>query len=915
MRKAPRSVSVTWLLSVALASAVGVEPLLDPGGFSVDFRNVGTTAVAGDDLLRNGGMEDVAPDGVVAGWTRHAYVWLDPPDRALEASLLKRIAPLMRWESNGDDACEGKRSLLLALPRSAHAVGDPPVREYCPYWRQSVVIGGSAAPMRYVLSFFYRGECVPDFPNSQGYVRVTFYDRETPGEGSQTRVYAQKLFVPGHGWRRGQLAFTAPKATRRLDVRLALRNCGEVSFDRVSLHRCAETEEDGVSVRLMPWHFLKDRYCLASGDVGVVVFGFRNEAKAEIGRPQLLLQLPQCIEIVDLDRAARLGERRLVHTDDGVLREVRIDIGAWKGRIRDGTFRYPYNMWQGLTLLVRTSQPAGGERYVGHYWLEDGAYRSRSRAFQIQIVPPFADASPPEQFKAGTHLFLVQNFRSPDGVSAFARLYRRAGFNAVHVYPSQLGAELGRVGVERYTQPFANGYTMGDRTPGGKPEHAVFRLADGQPRWEAICPVEVYTKGDYFRSRIEKDMLRRILVTERQAEQIMCNWEPFMYNGKGCFCARCKEELRVYSKLSRQEIDRVWPESVARDHHDTWLKFRSWQHGKLMATIEETVHALGKEAGLDSHFIPEIHYGLLTESWAGRPHNREFAAIDYLGKLPVLLPWAPYNWYVFGTGPYEYVRGRHLNCHTTAMDVKRFLQGQLPETERPRLIAFPYGTYEGATEPEAIAFEVLTYFLNGYSGAFVYLFPGGYDARYWAALADANRFIARFESVVMNGTPIRNHELTPASPLPKPDPRFLSASGCLHRGPGDRWNDLPLLLSWGFEHRGKRLIAVGNFWERGECFFHLRVRGLDASRRYVVHEPAERRCYADRRGNIALAVADLAGGLLLHVGAMRHSFFIVEEHRQGTDYGTVIRPRQMEAAMQERFGAGNGHRARVDREV
>jgi len=878
-----------------------MEPAFDPGGFSVDLRHVGTTAVTGDDLLRNGGIEDVAADGAVTGWTRHAYVWLDPADAALEASLLKRVRPLMRWESNVGDAHEGKRSLLLGLPRSAHQEGDPPVREYCPYWRQSVAITDLEAPGRYVLSFVHRGECVPDFRSSQGYVRATFYDRETPGEGSQTRVYAQKLFVPDRGWRKGQLAFLVPKATRRLDVRLALRNCGRVSFDKVSLHRCAEAEEEGVSVRLMPWHFLKDRYCLATGDAGTLVFGFRNEAKAKVERPQLLLQLPEWIEIVDLDRAARPTGDRLVHTDDGTRREVRIDISAWKGRIRDGTFRYPYNMWQGLTLLVRTSRPAGEERYAGRYWLEDGAYRSAPRAFQIQIVPPFAGAATPRQFRIGTHLFLVQSFVKPEGVNAFAKLYRRTGLSAVHVPPSPLGAELGRLGIERYTQPFANGYTMGDRAPDGKPEHAVFRLADGQPRREAICPVEVYTKGDYFRSRIENDTLRRILVAGRQAEQIMCNWEPFMYNGKGCFCGRCKDEFRAYSKLSRQQVDRVWPKSVTHDHHDTWIKFRSWQHGKLMVAIEETVHAVGKEAGRDSHFIPEIHYGLLTESWADWPHNREFAAIDYLGRLPALLPWAPYNWYVFGTGPYDYVRGRHLNCHTTAMDVKRFLRERLPATAQPRLFAFPYGTYEGVTEPEAIAFEVLTYFVNGYHGAFVYLFPGGYDARYWAALAEANGLIAQFEDLVMNGTRVRDHTLTRASPLPRPDPRFLSAGGCLHGGPNGRWNDLPLLLSWEFEHHGERLIVVGNFWERGECFFRLNVRGLDASSRYVLREPAKHRCHADRKGSIALAAAGLADGLLLHVGAMRYSFFVVEKHRKDTEYGSAILPQQISSTMQKRL--------------
>jgi hypothetical protein len=320
-----------------------------------------------------------------------------------------------------------------------------------------------------------------------------------------------------------------------------------------------------------------------------------------------------------------------------------------------------------------------------------------------------------------------------------------------------------------------------------------------------------------------------------------------------------------------------------------------------MATLEETVNALGKEVGLDSHFIPEIHYGLLTETWEENSSNREYAAVDYLGKLPVLEPWAPYNWYVFGRGPYDYVRGLHLSCHTTAQDVRRFLASRLPPDQQPRLLAFPYGTYEGATQPEAIGFEFLTYFLNGYSGAFVYLFPGGYDARYWRALAETNRLLARFEPLVCGGKAAQNHEVKPETPLPRPDPRFLSAAGCAAGSENARrWQDLPLLLSWEFEKDGARLLAVGNFWERGECFFRLTPRELDRRTRYVLHEPAARRVYTDRNGRIAQKASDFGKGVLLHVGAMRYSFFVLEPYREGVDYGTPVRPQDLEAALHER---------------
>ncbi len=890
----------TCVALVLVGGPSRAAPALDPGGFSVDFRNTGMTAVTGENLLRNGDMEQTDAAGRLTDWETASYVWLPVANPARQTEIDRRVRPLMRWETTAEQSYQGRRAMHLAIPRSASDPGDTEGGEYCAYFHQPVVVAPLAAPTKYVLAYHHRGQSLTDIPNSRAYVRVTFYDHENPAQAKETRVYAQTIFLPSDHWRSGELEFSAPPSTRCLDVRLALTGCGEVWFDEVSL-RPALIQEHGPTVRLMPGSYLDNLYCLSTGDAGVMVFGFRNETGAKIEHPQLLLQLPEDVDLLDTAPAATVLEQKPVSIQGAKLTEYRLDLAPWVSRIHDGAFPYPYNMWDGLSLLVRTTRPAGDARYRACYWLEDGAYRSEPLSFDIRVVPALPVVAGPKLFRSGAHLFLVPSLTKPEAVRAFAALYRQVGFNAVHVPPSPLGAEFGRLNVERYTQPFANGYSMGDASPQGKPEDAVFRLADGQPLWEAICPVEVYRKGPYFRARIENDLLRRLLVTDRQAEQIMCNWEPYMYNGRGCFCDRCKAEFQAFSKLPAAEVDRVWPKSVIQEHGDLWLAFRSWQHGRVMATLEETVNALGKEAGLDAHFIPEIHYGLLTASWDKYPGNREYAAVDYLGKLPVLEPWAPYNWYVFGTGPYDYVRGLHLSSHVTACKVQDFLGARLGAEKRPRLIAFPYGTFEGVTQPEALAFEFLTYFLDGYHGAFAYLFPGGYDARWWRALAEANEEIARYEPFVVGGQPVRKHDLRAETPLPKPDPRFLQDCGPVDNP--QRWQGVSLLQSWEFEQGEARLFAVGNFWERGECFFRLTPKGLAAGRKYVMREPSAHRVYVDRSGRLARDAADLAGGVLLHAGALRYSFFVLEPYREGRDYGTAVRPQEMDAALRERLPA------------
>lgn len=368
-----------------------------------------------------------------------------------------------------------------------------------------------------------------------------------------------------------------------------------------------------------------------------------------------------------------------------------------------------------------------------------------------------------------------------------------------------------------------------------------------------------------------------------------------MYDGRGCFCDRCKAEFSAYSKLPVADVATIWPKTVVTAQPDLYRKFRSWQHGKLMATIEQSVVAAGEEAEHEAHFIPEVHYGLLTESWPKWGHFGEYAAVDYLDQLPLINAWAPYNWFIFGRGPYEYLRGQHLSCHVTATEVQDFVAGRLPPEKRTRLIAFPYGTYEGATPPEAIAFEMLTYFFDRYHGAFVYLYPGGYDARYWRALAEMNRQMGLVEDYVVDGVPAQEHRLTPVTKLPRPDPRYLKECGPVDQP--ERWKDISLLQSWEFKRGNNRLFAVGNFWEESPCFYRLTPRDLKPGTRYVLCEPAANRVYTNRQGSVALTAADLSAGLLLHTGALRYSTYVLEPYRAGKTYGEPVRPQDMEAAM------------------
>lgn len=876
----PRAWLPVAMVCAGWAGGVGAV-VLDPGGVSVSFTGCGSAAVTGPDLLRNGGMEHLDAAGKPADWQPDSYVWLAVTDPARQAQVERRVKPLLQWDVGPDHAAQ------LTIPQPAYDPADPPGHEICAMFHQRVVLPPLTSATRYLLSYHHRGWCGQDMPNCRAYTRITFYDSDDPAQAKPTRVYDQVLFQPGAEWRPGQLITTAPADTRVLDVRIALTGVGEVQYDDVALH-AAQEQDNGLSARLMPEAMLDNRYCLSSGDLLTMIFGFRNGDDRTLEQPQLVLRMPAWVEVLETAPAVHVQRQ----TAEGMA-EYRYDLTPLKGRIHGTDFPYPWNQWEGLNLFVRTAREAGPELHEATYWMEDGAFRSEPQRFSLQITPALPPTVAPKLFRTGAHPFLIWSATQPETIAGFGRTFAQVGFNAVHCPPSAIGDDLGKRGLERFTQPFANGYTI----YGPKPDEAAYRDIEGKAVPDAICPTEVYRRGAHFQSAVAHDLLRRMLVTERRADQLMCNWEPYMHVGRGCYCDRCKEEFRAFSQLA--DVDATWPRTVAEKHGDLLRQFRRWQHAQFMATIEETVAGLGKEAGREMHFIPELHYVNLTAGWEKLGDSREFAAVDYLDRLPVLNAWGPYNWWVFGRGPYEYVRGLHLNCHVTAQQVHEFLRSRLPADKQPRLYAFPYGTFEGATEPEAIGFELLTYFLNGYAGALVYLYPGGSDARWWRAIGEANAQIAQFEEYVMEGKRSRTHQVQALTPLPLPDPRFLE-SGCMMPTDTERWRETPLLQSWEFERGGRRLIAVANFWERGECFFRL-TADVPAGK-YVLREPLSGRCFGTSEG-AALTADDLKRGVLLHVGALRCAWFLLEPARPGAVSDELARPQEMQAAMQQRLPA------------
>ncbi len=687
-------------------------------------------------------------------------------------------------------------------------------------------------------------------------------------------------------------AETIPQTFISGGVSVDLSLCGSETAKATAL-----SAVDGVSVALVPLSRVDNTFCLASGQPGIMLFAFKNEKGRKVEAPFVCLKLPPGTKSLAASAPSKVSDTR-AEPDGGSV--TRIDVGG----LKDSFSKDGYGTWNSLGVLVTATAPASDTILEASYWYEDTIGKTEPLRLAIKIVSP-AKGKKPKTFETGT-MFAREGDFEGESAKIFADFYAGCGFNAVHGNGQSAFYRMAKErGIFRYVQPFwlCNGYRIGQ---GKKPDGTKFIKADGAPFEDAgldsICPLEVYKEGEHYRGKIVGD-LRKMLGDNDTADSIMPNWEPYYYDFKGCFCEKCRDEFASFAKLPKEEVAASWPSSVMTTHREIWVKFRSWQHGRLMETLEKSISAIGKETGKNAHFIPEIAWSALVEG--GDVEFAQYSPADYLGKLPVLEPWGPYIFHP-ASKKYEYYTGIHMITFAAARDMKRLVASKVPEPKlRPKMIAFPHGLQcdDWVTEPEAIAFDTLCFFLNGWEGSLVYYFPRGYDARYWSALADANTAIAEFEDFTLKGKAFDGISVKPQSPLPTLNiPDYWDEGGDFKKKLPWLKENPALLQAVGYELDGRRLVAVGNFWTKGEAFFILALAGLPEGA-YTLREPLRNRQFTAEDGK-AFTASDLAKGVPLHVGALRWAFFVIEPGDKSASIPTAsITPQTVAKAMTEKNAA------------
>ena len=853
------------LLVPLLLSAVVVHsaPELDHGGKSLDFGKFqipkrDETGIIGKNLIVNGNFEleneKSAGRQIGKNWRTMPLIW------SKNTELRKKILPLM---SVAVENVSGEQKHVLVIDHKPDITshldneGKPMLATYS---TQNISLASVDKPVEYLFKMKVKGNYGSLSISRTVLLLCNFKDGSGKKAKNTGKSLLRRFSVVQGKWQDVSTKVTIPPGTRVCEITVSLYGVGKFMFDDISFAKAKE--EKTAKVKIYPMYLFDNMAYLGQGQANVIKFGLANQRWKNTKNVKLHVILPDGIRAIASSYRGKLSESRKV---DGGKTEYVFDIGA-DPIAKDNYFTRSPNV------IVDVTAPASDRDMEGTCYLSCNGDKGEIEHFKMRIVPSFKSRSP-KNFYSGMCDLNSDLFFYDGKAAAYADFYRNAGMNILHGYDrvnykNVLWDELhGKYGLKRAATVrwAANGCRFGYK--GGVPDEIAFLDIEGKPfkdriQYSFVCPTVVYKKDPRFLAIMQPILAREL----KNLEMVLPNWEPYMLDGRGCFCSRCGEEFIQFtkSKLKEAEIRKNWPKKVAVIYPEIWKKFRSFQHGNVVRTMEKLVADTGRKMGKDIHFVPEIQYDTVTENGNAGSFAKEYDPVNYLSDLPWLAPWGPYL-YTDTRNIYQYYPGKNIAQLFALENVTHFITKHCRNGNAPKLMSMPGGGWDGVmSEPEALAMDMVSAFVAGFDGATPWTFPFGCDYRWWRAMAKANDMIARNEDIVSKGSKVPGIvTLKPQTRLPR-----FQLSDVLNKL-------LPDLKGQSIvQHRAFRkgnitVVAVANFWAKGECYFTLAIRDLPAGN-YVVTD----------QNDIFYGTfthTELKKGILLQAGALRWMFFRFEK--------------------------------------
>ncbi len=664
--------------------------------------------------------------------------------------------------------------------------------------------------------------------------------------------------------------FNVPQGTKHLFLEFSLYHAAEADLDDITL---TQVTEYGLEAAVFPFYvYPGEAFHIEKGVSAVLDVRLKRNDNSPIQSPELVMELPEGFDVIGVNQPNRI----ISVTTEKKIRRIRIDIGTSVSR----NMAYgSYARWGGVDVVIKSNLPSSGEFYSCRYFVINNAEAGKVKILPLRVVEPGEKGKIPKKFVSGASGFdlMFDSNTTDDLLNAFTDF----GFNAVKGNfnaESVKATEKYHIGTYGEIWHIMNGYRLGAKN---KPLDVAFLQEDGTPFVEEygnaghICPVEVYTRGPYYREFVLKKQMRNYVVERGVWSYMAVNWEP-CNSEKGCFCPRCMNEFIRYSGLPAAEVKKSWPKEMKIKYYDLWRKFRSYQHGLLVAMLDRDMKDLAASINKEGAFIPILEYSSLTSWW-----NSDFQAYNpdaYLDRIRFIQPFGPYFFYHTGLGGDQYFPGIHYLTFAAARECNSFIAKKIPEkSKRPFLFGYPLsqefaGNAPWVTEPEALVFDTLCFYLNQWKGSFAYLFPYGYDHRWFRAMSNAHAQIAATEEIVMEGDADNSFfNVKTISPIPSGDilASYRKDAYMFTTLRQPQVKNIQLILFAGFRKENEYLVALGNSWIKSEVFLSLSLT-LPSERQWRVTIPDKRILLG------TFSSAELAKGILVHTGALRWEFYRVE---------------------------------------
>ena len=714
-----------------------------------------------------------------------------------------------------------------------------------------VMLGNSGGTYRLSFSYDYKGsgECaclVRYYRNVKGHIhgvsKPVQYIRLSPGPFLRDFVLPAESDILGVEWRAGELD--------KLEIRDLCVVKRHVTMPCVAF--------------LMPLGHLDGTFAISRGQCGVMGLSWRKADPAFSGawhKFEYRVALPPGVEFIDI---SQMASAKSVRTERDAAGFTHVAFRPhYKRHVPGGNV----SIHSSFGLLVATERPEGD---IGDGMLEvwyDGKRVSETARVHFVSVPPVKAVKPVTYFNGFESPENMIWFLRPESNIRFAKFMSEAGVGGVLSDSDESLRALwrtngiGRILVQN-SKKFANGYRVGGDYSKRPPE-------DRYVAWEkrkgvfsyyfdtAACPKAIYEERPFFLTNTVPDLAKML----KGSDGLWANWEPYHFDGKGCMCDRCRAGFAAFAGIPENDLAADWPTNMVQEKYRAKLQeYRSREHAKLVKTIDRHVRRILGEESMG--FLPGVSWKQMSSS-PNRKSAAEYDEIYYAGSLKWIEPWGPYVWWPPNI-EYVYDKSSPLMHFFAAVDVRRQVDKDYPAPNRPKLMSFPHGVQgNGAlTQPEHLEMALDCYFFTGWEASFLYFFPSGYDARYWAAFARATGRAAKYEGFLAADSSPLECRISPVAPYAVPckavsrflpDVRNVSTLRCIARKRGDR-----------------AIAATFNFWDKGEAFLSL---ALDLPKgKYAVIDD-EGRAWTDDAANPLRDSAEIAAGIKLHVGAARMRVF------------------------------------------